>query len=141
MIDYNGMPTNSTTVDVRLLLPSFFRKTLIEAIVEDAGYTLVNNIETSIEAYNNDILPTSKNDLKNDQETIDLNTYKGADNSNRGMNGYEQLGSPEIWGETFYLTYRINQGNTGVTNNKFRFNQLIEGNPDRYSNEFNFFKK
>ena len=137
MIDYNGMPTGSTTVDVRLLLPAFFRKTLIQAIVEDAGYTLVNNINQSIDAYNNDILPTSKNDLKNDQETIDLNNYKGADNSQRGMTGYERISNPQIWGTNFYLTYRINQGNTGVTYNRFRFNQIIEGNPNRYSNLIN----
>ncbi len=137
MIDYNGMPTASTTVDVRLLLPAFFRKTLIQAIVEDAGYTLVNNINQSIDAYNNDILPTSKNDLKNDQETIDSNNYKGADNSQRGMTGYERISNPQIWGTNFYLTYRINQGNTGVTYNRFRFNQIIEGNPNRYSNLIN----
>lgn len=138
MIDYNGMPTNSTTVDVRLLLPAFYRKTLMEAIVEDAGYTLINNISTNIDAYNNDILPTSKNDLKNDQETIDLNTYKGADNFQRGMNGYEIIKSPEILRTSFFCTYRNNQGNTGVTYNRFRFEQLIEGNPNRYSNIFNY---
>jgi hypothetical protein len=134
MIDYNGMPTNSTTVDVRLLLPSFFRKTLMQAICEDAGYTLLNNIETSIEAYNNDILPTSKNDLKNDQETIDLNTYKGADNYQRRMTAYESTGQPTTLQTFFSLTYRNNPGNSGTTINQFYFRDLIAGNPIRYSN-------
>lgn len=137
MIDYNGMPTGSTTVDVRLLLPAFFRKTLIEAVVEDAGYTLVNNIENSIDAYNNDILPTSKNDLKNDQETIDANTYKGADNNQTKMIGYETVGYPVTWGIAFSLTYRSNPGNTGTTINQLSFLNLVEGNPDRYTTNTN----
>jgi len=139
MIDYNGMPTNSTTVDVRLLLPSFFRKTLMQAICEDAGYTLINNIETSIEAYNNDILPTSKNDLKNDQDTIDLNTYKGADNNDIRirMLASETAYYPATWGVAFSLTYRNNPGNNGATFNRFNFNTLIEGNPNRYSSNLN----
>ena len=134
MIDYNGMPTGSTTVDVRLLLPAFFRKTLIEAICEDAGYTLVNNIENSIDAYNNDILPTSKNDLKNDQETIDANTYKGAERNRQVMRAWEIVHTPYTYGEFFSLTYRSNPGNTGTTINQFNFNNSIIGNPLRYSN-------
>jgi len=133
MIDYNGMPTATTNVDVRLLLPSFFRKTLIEAICEDAGYTLVNNIETSVDAYNNDILPTSKNDLKNDQETIDANTYKGAERNRQVMRGFEIVGTPATYGEFISITYRNNAGNSGTTTNQFNFNTLIEGNIDRYS--------
>jgi hypothetical protein len=137
MIDYNGMPTATTTVDVRLLLPSFFRKTLIEAICEDAGYTLINNIETSIDAYNNDILPTSKNDLKNDQETIDANTYKGAERNRQVMRGFEIVGTPATYGEFISVTYRNNAGNSGSTTNQFNFNTLIQGNPDRYSTNAN----
>jgi hypothetical protein len=106
MIDYNGMPSASTTVDVRLLLPAFYRKTLIEAIVEDAGYTLVNNIQESIDAYNNDIIPTAKNNLNNTQETIDANTYKATNNPlNYGSANYAYY--PETWGITFTLNYLL----------------------------------
>lgn len=77
MVDYNGMPTASTTVDIRLLLPSFYRKTLMEAICEDAGYTLINNINTeSLDAYNHDIIPTATNKLTNDAESITVNSYE-----------------------------------------------------------------
>lgn len=137
MIDYNGMPTNSTTIDVRLLLPSFFRKTLMEAICEDTGYSLVNNIVTSIDAYNNDILPTAKNDLKNDQDTIDLNTYKGAERNRQVLRAYEIIHTPATYGEFFSLTYRNNAGNSGSTINKFNFDTLITGNQNLYSNNPN----
>lgn len=78
MVDYNGMPTSSTTVDVRLLLPAFYRKTLMEAICVDAGYKMINEISGDVlESYNNDIIPTASNKLYNDPATILSNTYKG----------------------------------------------------------------
>lgn len=140
MIDYNGMPSASTTVDVRLLLPSFYRKTLINSIIEDAGYTLVNNIRESIDAYNNDILPTSRNNLKNDATTITNNSYKGADNYLNGMNAIESIDLLDLVSPFFYFTYRNNQGNSGTTLQYFKFANFIEGNQSRYIlNGFNYY--
>ena len=125
MIDYNGMPTASSLVDVRLLLPSFYRKTLIEAIVEDAGYTLVNNIGTdTIDAYNHDIIPTATNKLYNDQDTIDANFYKGVDNyRNRNLSVATKEFTVPV--TTFDLSY------TGFDVFKFDF---LEGNENTFTN-------
>jgi hypothetical protein len=132
MIDYNGMPSASTTVDVRLLLPAFYRKTLIQSIVEDAGYTLVNNMTESIDAYNNDILPTSRNNLKNDAATITKNSYKGGDYDLNGMRAAESIRILDLQSPFFFFTYRNNQGNTGNTLQNFKFAEYIEGNQSRY---------
>ncbi len=125
MIDYNGMPSASSTVDVRLLLPSFYRKTLIEAIVEDAGYTLINNIGTdTIDAYNHDIIPTSTNKLYNDQDTIDSNFYKGVDNyRNRNLSVATKEFTVPV--TTFDLSY------TGFDVFKYDF---LEGNENTFTN-------
>lgn len=140
LIDYNGMPTNTTTVDVRLLLPSFYRKTLIEGLIEDAGYTLINNIENSIEAYNNDIIPTAKNNLRNLESTINDKSYKGSILLTQIYRVIKNIGYPTTWGLSFeliypylyfmfdnYLQYNINNyyttGNFNNPNNYFIANQ------------------
>jgi hypothetical protein len=125
MVDYNGMPTSTTNVDVRLLLPSFYRKTLIEAIIEDAGYTLVNNIGTdTIDAYNHDIIPTATNKLYNDQDTIDSNFYKGVDNyRNRNLSVATKEFTVPV--TTFDLSY------TGYDLFKYDF---VEGNLNTFTN-------
>jgi hypothetical protein len=126
LIDYNGMPTSTTTIDARLLLPSFYRKTLIKAIVEDAGYTLINNIENSLEAYNNDIIPTAKNNLSNTQETIDANTYVGLQ-SNNSVYAVGRAGFPETYGIAFTIGYPIKY---------LSFNNYVSGNVNLYTNNF-----
>lgn len=126
MVDYNGMPTGTTTVDVRLLLPAFYRKTLIEAIVEDAGYTLINNIDTSLDAYNHDIIPTATNKLYNDQDTIDANHYKGKDITRNRMDAFaiKEIGDVSI---TNFLFENYN------TQNRFNLD-FVEGNEITFTN-------
>lgn len=126
MIDYNGMPTGTTTVDVRLLLPAFYRKTLMEAIVEDAGYTLINNISTNIEAYNHDIIPTATNKLYNDQDTIDANHYKGKDITRNRMDAFaiKEIGDISI---TNFLFENYS------TQNRFNLD-FVEGNEITFTN-------
>ena len=126
MVDYNGMPTGTTTVDVRLLLPAFYRKTLMEAIVEDAGYTLINNVATSLEAYNHDIIPTATNKLYNDQDTIDANHYKGKDITRNRMDAFaiKEIGDVSI---TNFLFENYS------TQNRFNLDYL-EGNEITFTN-------
>lgn len=126
MIDYNGMPTGTTTVDVRLLLPAFYRKTLMEAIVEDAGYTLINNIDTSLDAYNHDIIPTATNKLYNDQDTIDANHYKGKDITRNRMDAFaiKEIGDVSI---TNFLFENYS------TQNRFNLD-FVEGNEITFTN-------
>lgn len=124
MIDYNGMPTGTTTVDVRLLLPAFYRKTLMEAIVEDAGYTLINNVDTSLDAYNHDIIPTATNKLFNDQDTIDANHFKGVDNfRNRNLSVAQRNITETV--TSFDFNY------TGVDSFKFDY---VLGNENTFTN-------
>lgn len=126
MVDYNGMPTGTTTVDVRLLLPAFYRKTLMEAIVEDAGYTLINNVDTSLDAYNHDIIPTSTNKLYNDQDTIDANHYKGKDITRNRMDAFsiKEIGAVSI---TNFLFENYS------TQNRFNLD-FVEGNEITFTN-------
>lgn len=126
MVDYNGMPTGTTTVDVRLLLPAFYRKTLMEAIVEDAGYTLINYVNTSLDAYNHDIIPTATNKLYNDQDTIDANHYKGKDITRNRMDAFaiKEIGAVSI---TNFLFENYN------TQNRFNLD-FVEGNEITFTN-------
>lgn len=125
MVDYNGMPTGTTTVDVRLLLPAFYRKTLMEAIVEDAGYTLINNVNTSLDAYNHDIIPTATNKLYNDQDTIDESRYK----ANRS---YAQANGTRIIQSTlpYFQNIQLDYNNFNI---QFIFANLIVGNANHYN--------
>ena len=126
MIDYNGMPTASSLVDVRLLLPSFYRKTLIEAVVEDAGYTLINNIGTdTIDAYNHDIIPTATNKLYNDQDTIDDSRYK-ANRSYAQANGIRIIPSTLPYFQNIQLDYNN-------LNIQFIFANSVIGNANNYN--------
>lgn len=129
MVDYNGMPINTTTVDVRLLLPSFYRKTLMEAICEDAGYTLINNINTeSLDAYNHDIISTATNKLTNDAISITLNSYsaKAAYSVSQYFERKEDL--------------NINNGFELVYDNnnllQFNFSDFISGNTNNYNSAY-----
>lgn len=126
MVDYNGMPTATTTVDVRLLLPAFYRKTLMEAIVEDAGYTLINNVDISLDAYNHDIIPTATNKLYNDQDTIYANHYKGKDITRNRMDAFaiKEIGDVSI---TNFLFENYS------TQNRFNLDYL-EGNEITFTN-------
>lgn len=126
MVDYNGMPTGTTTVDVRLLLPAFYRKTLMEAIIEDAGYTLINNVDTSLDAYNHDIIPTATNKLYNDQDTIDANHYKGKDITRNRMDAFaiKEIGDVSI---TNFLFENYS------TQNRFNLD-FVEGNEITFTN-------
>jgi len=76
LIDYNGMATSGSSVDVRRLLPAYFDKTLMTAVCEENGYTLINNIAGSTLAeYESGILPTTKKNPVIPPEIIDVNKY------------------------------------------------------------------
>jgi hypothetical protein len=76
LIDYNGVSNTGNSVDVRRLLPAYFDKTLMEAVCEENGYTLVNNISGStLTEYESGILPTTKKNPTIPQEILDANKY------------------------------------------------------------------
>ena len=101
LIDYNGMSDTGSTVDVRRLLPAYFDKTLMKAVCEENGYTLINNISGSIlTEYESGILPTTKKNPTIPQDILDVNLYEG------------QVYTPEsdtYIGQTFF---NLTSGNT-----------------------------
>ena len=123
LIDYNGMSDTGSTVDVRRLLPAYFDKTLMKAVCEENGYTLVNNISGStLTEYESGILPTTKKNPVIPQEIIDANKYIG------GQTPYE-LG-------VYFVLFNIFQNsNFGYTTNGYRPIRFPYNNSNLGSNE------
>jgi len=79
LVDYNLMPDTGNSVDVRRLLPAYFKLSLIEAMCNDAGYSLTNELTgDALTSLEHDIVPTATNKLENSAEDIALNSYKGS---------------------------------------------------------------
>jgi hypothetical protein len=75
IIDYNGL---TNPIDARRLAPAFFEHTLIEKIINDVGYTLVDELETEKDyEYKQGIIPFSKDSPKLPQDIVDANQYEG----------------------------------------------------------------
>lgn len=126
LIDYNGMATTGSTVDVRRLLPAYFDKTLMVALCEENGYTLINNIAGStLTEYESGILPTTKKNPVIPAEIIDANKYIA------GPWGIEL-------GVSFVLFNIFQNSNFGYTTNgnipiRFPFyNATLGANPNLY---------
>lgn len=83
LINYNGMSDTGNVVDVRRLLPSYYKLSLLEAMAIDAGYTLQNDlVGDALTALQNDIVPTSSNKLEMSAEDIALASYSGTMEAN-----------------------------------------------------------
>jgi len=94
LVDYNGMADTGNTVDVRRLLPAYYKLSLIEAMCIDAGYTLVNELEgDALTAIETDIVPTASNKLENNADDIALNSYKGSMEDGTGDTDARVFGS------------------------------------------------
>lgn len=135
LIDYNGMATSGNQVDVRLLLPAYYRKTLMEAICVDAGYTLVNSMGAdAATAYDKDIIPTAKNNLENSSDVIDFNSYEGSIVSGTNdvlpvvTSGSGVIGVSGGSVSTVHVT--LNAGNTYLPHG---FSTHVSGNPNLYN--------
>jgi len=120
------MATSGSTVDVRRLLPAYFDKTLMTALCEENGYTLINNIEGStLTEYESGILPTTKKNPEIPSEIIDANKYIA------GPWGIEL-------GVSFVLFNIFQNSNFGYTTNgnipiRFPFyNATLGANPNLY---------
>lgn len=141
LVDYNGMASTGNSVDVRRLLPAYFKHSIIKYITEDAGYTLVNNLDEDVQtAYENDILPTSRNKLGKLPEDIAYNSYAGIANAN--TNDVQQIVSAEVANDNTTYTLEIGTlpfpfgSGSSVTYDHYRrffaFSTLTSGNEDLY---------
>lgn len=75
IIDYNGL---TNPIDVRRLAPAFYEHTLMKVICEDAGYTLIDELETEKDSeYKQGIVPFAKDSPKLPNDIVDANQYKG----------------------------------------------------------------
>ncbi len=76
IINYGGLPADAKEADARQLRPAIFRKTLIERIISEAGYTAEGNYQT-YPKYMNSVIPFTLDTFKHGKAYIDiLNTYK-----------------------------------------------------------------
>lgn len=123
LIDYNGVLTTGNSIDVRRLLPAYFDKTLMKAVCEENGYTLINNISGStLTEYESGILPTTKKNPVIPQEIIDANKYIGGE-------------TPYELGVSFVLFNIFQNSNFGYTTNGYRAIRFPYNNSNLGSNE------
>lgn len=80
LIDYNGVSTTGISYDVRRCLAAYYDSTLMKAICEENGYTLVNNLSgASLTEYNSGIVPSTKKNPQIPQDILDDNKYIGGE--------------------------------------------------------------
>lgn len=119
LIDYNGIADTGSTIDVRRLLPAYFDKTLMKAICEENGYTLINNIAgTTLTEYESGILPTTKKNPVIPPDITDANKYIGSPSPEEAVTWY---GLNNIFQSTSFSYY---SGNVPL---RFPFYNLAQG--------------
>lgn len=130
LIDYNGMSDTGNTVDVRRLLPAYYKLSLIEAMCNDAGYQLINEVTgDALTALEKDIVPTASNKLENNADDIALNSYEGEMLDGTGDT------DPRIFGFyswTFSQFSSVTHAPIASGSKNHNFSTLVSGNPDRY---------
>lgn len=70
VIDYGGLSDIEREADVRQLRPATFRKTIIEAIIKEAGYTATGSYQ-SLPKYQNTIIPFTNDKFEHGKQFID----------------------------------------------------------------------
>jgi hypothetical protein len=82
VIDYGALPLDSKDVNVKQLRPATFRKTLIERIISEAGYTF-EGVVTSDERYQKSLLAFSNDKFEHGKSFIDAaNTISASARNN-----------------------------------------------------------
>ncbi len=135
LVDYNGMSDTGNSVDVRRLLPAYFKLSLIEAMTKDAGYSLVNELTgDALVALQSDIVPTATNKLNNNADYINLNSYEGSMIDGTGDTLSQVLAN--AWSS--FIAYETDTHTLSPQFYKaFNFSTLVSGNPDRYVQPLN----
>lgn len=135
LVDYNGMSDTGNSVDVRRLLPAYYKLSLIEAITNDAGYSLVNELTgDALTALQHDIVPTATNKLNNNADDIALNSYEGSMEDGTTDTDARQFGAYS-WGFAQFETV-VHDVLPSASKN-CNFSTFISGNPDRYIQPIN----
>lgn len=135
LVDYNGMADTGNSVDVRRLLPAYYKLSLIEAMTIDAGYSLVNELTgDALTALEHDIVPTATNKLNNNADDIALNSYEGSMEDGTTDTDARQFGAYS-WGFAQYGTVTHDVPPSGSKN--CNFSTFVSGNVDRYIQPIN----
>lgn len=84
LVDYNLQNLAGDIVDIRKILPTTFNKTILSKVFEYAGYSYIENYDTT--EFNQSVLPYSKRNPEYSAATILLNSLDGTNTAAYGFN-------------------------------------------------------